>query len=256
MKKTILTSLAIVLTVAVAFSQSFSTSGLKVTKSENTQYRAPSATYAITQSDNTTTIVTGNSISCNFGGLHADNYYSRVFDLSTDFGINEDIAISSIDFGIETASAGAGGSQPATVNIYTLVGIYEFANLTLIATQAISVDDQAETILNVPISAIIPAGSVLVVEFFTPDGQTAGNSFFIGSNALGQTGPSYIASPSGCSITEPKSISDIGFPDMHIVMTVHADPASPSVPLSNWALLVGVLLMLTFMVVRYRRRMA
>jgi hypothetical protein len=252
MKKIILTSMAVMLTVAVSFSQSFSTSGLTNTSSTNPQYRAPSATYAITQS--TSMDIISGSVSCNNGGLHTDNYYSRVFDLVADFGINEDIEISSVDFGIETAS-GNGGTQPAVVNIYTLSGAYEFANLTLIATESINIPDQTLSILNVPTSAIIPAGSVLVVEVFTPNGQTDGNSFFIGSNNLGQTGPSYLAAPV-CGVNEPSTTADIGFPDMHIVMVVNADPYIPSTPIANWAIVIGLLLIGTFIVVRYRTRLA
>ena len=57
--------------------------------------------------------------------------------------------------------------------------------------------------------------TVLVVEVFTPNGQTAGNSFFIGSNALGQTAPSYLAA-ADCGVTEPTDTAAIGFPGMHI----------------------------------------
>jgi len=49
--------------------------------------------------------------------------------------------------------------------------------------------------------------------------------------------------------------------DYQVVLSEGAPPdpwcaSTPSVPLSNWALVVGVLLMVIFMVVRYRRRIA
>ena len=47
---------------------------------------------------------------------------------------------------------------------------------------------------------------------FTPEGQTAGNSFFIGSNAAGQTAPSYLAA-AACGVTEPTDTAAIGFPE-------------------------------------------
>jgi hypothetical protein len=194
-------------------------------------------------------------VSCNAGGLHTNNSYLRVFDLVADFGINVNINITSVDVGIETATAGTGGIQPATINIYTLSGPFIFANLTLIATQAINVADQSLSILNVPISASIPAGSVLVVEVFTPDGQANGNSFFIGANGLGQTGPSYLAALD-CGIAEPTSTADIGFPGDMFVMNVNADPAGPPpIPVSNRAIYLGIFLIAVFMVARYRRRL-
>ena len=73
-----------------------------------------------------------------------------------------------------------------------------------------------------PVAGTAPAGSVLVVEVFTPNGQTTNNSFFIGSNAAGQTGPSYIAA-ADCTIPEPATTASIGFPNMHIVMNVTGD---------------------------------
>ena len=69
---------------------------------------------------------------------------------------------------------------------------------------------------------------MLVVEIFPPDGQTAGNSFFIGSNNLGQTAPSYLAA-ADCGVPEPTNTATIGFPDMHIVMNVTGDVSTADV---------------------------
>ncbi len=49
-----------------------------------------------------------------------------------------------------------------------------------------------------------------------------GQQFFIGSNAVGQTAPSYLAA-ADCGVTEPTDTAAIGFPDMHIVMNVTGD---------------------------------
>ena len=175
----------------------------------------------------------------------------RVFDLPGQFGITQAINITSVDFGIELAT-GATGSQPAVVNIYTLAGPMLFANLTLIASQPVTVPDQSLTVLNVPVSANIPAGAILVVSIFTPNGQVSGNSFFIGSNNLGQTGPSYLAA-GDCGVPEPIPTSDIGFPDMHIVMNVYANDEVQDVPLKSWPILLGMLLMSAFLIYRFKR---
>ena len=170
----------------------------------------------ITQS-NSQTITSANSVSCNANGLHADNHYLRVFDLPT-FGINDDFAITNVSFGIETSTP-AGSTQPVEVRLFTLEGEFVFANLTPIGSATAAVTSQSLTILDVPVTGTAPAGSKLVVDIFTPDGQTAGHSFFIGSNDLGETGPSYLAA-ADCGIAEPATTASLGFPEMMIVMNV------------------------------------
>jgi hypothetical protein len=172
-------------------------------------------------------IVALNSVSCNAGGLHTDNSYLRVFDLAA-FGIDTDFNITQVEIGIETAS-GAIGTQPATVNLYTLDGALLWANLTLIGTADVIVADQDLSILSMDVTGSAPAGSQLVVEFFTPNGQGAGNSLFVGSNDLGQTGPTYLAA-ADCAVTEPTDVGSIGFPGMMLVMNVTGELGSSDIP--------------------------
>jgi len=173
----------------------------------------------ITQSTNTTTITALNSISCNAAGLHSNNSYYRVFNLST-FGITSAYNVSKISLGIEIATAGAGGTQPATVRIHTLSGALTLANLTQVGTVATTIADTAVgVVIDIPVTAVVPAGSLMVVEVFTPDGQAAGHSLFVGSNTLGQTGPTYLSAVD-CAATEPTDVATLGFPDMHMVLTV------------------------------------
>ncbi len=171
----------------------------------------------------TQNITTGNSVACNAGGLHTDNSYFRVYDLAGDFGITQAIDVDEVSFGVEQA-LGASGSQPVTVNLYTLVGPLNTANLTLIGSEAVSVPDSASgTVYAVPFSpeVTVPANAILVVEVFTPNGQTTGNSFFIGSNADPETDPSYLMA-ADCGVAQPATTGSIGFPNMHIVMNVSA----------------------------------
>lgn len=252
MKKNILSLLLVFITVSVVYAQSFSTSGITEIKSKATVNASKSVkgvffiTHSLDQS-----IVSPGSVSCNAGGLHTDNSYFRLFDLVADFGINEAIQISSVDFGIEQASSNA-GDQPVTVNVYTLSGAFVMANLTLINTMQATVVDQVQSILNVPINAIIPQGAQLVIEVFTPDGQGVGNSFFIGSNNLGETGPSYIMAV-GCGISEPVPTAAIGFPNNQYVINVNADPVAPEVPLKSWAIILSFFLFSAFVVFRVKR---
>lgn len=253
MKKNMISILLIVIATSLSFAQT-SLIGTDIGYGKSVDYsnRSVDATYFLTQSLSQS--VGGTTvIGCNSSNITRENSYMRVFDLVGDFTINEDINVVSIDFGIVDA-IGAGGSQPATVNIYSLSGPFLFANLTLIATQSISVPDQSLTLLNVPISASIPAGSVLVLEIYIPDGDADGNTFWMGANGLGETNPSYIAAAT-CGLSEPATLASITFPEVQWVMNIHAEPTQP-VPLSNWPIYLGILLIGAFAVVRYRRKLA
>ncbi|MBN8481629.1 MAG: hypothetical protein J0L88_08580 [Xanthomonadales bacterium] len=193
----------------------------------------PTGNFAITQSSSMT-IEVGNSVSCNAGTPtfnHTDNYYYRRFNLDGNFAATGNVTIASVDVGVEQAT-GAGGTQPMTVNLYAIpnASALTVANLgAAIGTASVSVADQGATVLNVPVAGVLNGLTHdLVVEVFTPDGQTAGNTFFIGSNtsaSINPSGaPSFIRAPgtAGCEVDEPTNVGALGFPGMNIVMVVNA----------------------------------
>lgn len=103
--------------------------------------------------------------------------------------------------------------------------IYDSADLndTLSDTNIVfeSTIDLADTMLSV---VTIPAGGTvssgaMIIEAFVPDGRPDGNTFFMGTNDDGQTGPSYIRAED-CGVATPTNIADIGFPDAHFVMSI------------------------------------
>jgi hypothetical protein len=163
-------------------------------------------------------IVPNASASCNSGGLHTDNGYWRAFTLSN-FGISSAFSVSSVQIGVEGANAPS-GSQPLTVRLYQgVAGGFPGAARTQIGTADFSVTNQSGSLITIPVFGTVPAGAELIVEVFTPNGQANGHSFFIGSNSQGQTGPSYLMAPS-CAINSPTDLAALGFPNMHIVMSV------------------------------------
>jgi hypothetical protein len=169
-------------------------------------------------------IAAGNSVSCNSGPpgfLHFDTSYWRAFNMATFTG-SQQYDVTSVSFGIETANDGAGMGQPVTVRLYTNTGgAFPGGSRTQIATMSVTVMDQTQTVLSVPLAVTVPAGiSELVMEVFTPNGIAAGNSFLIGSNAVFQTGPSYISSPD-CGNPTPTDTAALGVPSMHIVFNVN-----------------------------------
>ena len=166
-------------------------------------------------------IISGNSVACNNGTATAQNSYWRAFDMTTFTG-GAQYDVTSVSFGIENASSGGGMGQPVTVNLYTSGEPFPAGARTLLATTGpLTVADQQLTVLEVPLLASVPAGtSELVMEVNSPDGRPDGNVFFIGSNPDGQTGASYLSAPT-CGTTDPTDLTELGFPNMHIVFNVN-----------------------------------
>jgi Divergent InlB B-repeat domain len=179
----------------------------------------------ITQSSSQT-ITALNSVSCNTGSptfYHYDTSYWRAFNVA---GVNgsQQYNVTSVSFGIDNANDGAGQGQPVTVRLYTNNGgSFPGGSRTQIAATSITVMDQSQTILTVPLTATVPAGtSELVMEVFTPSGVAAGNSFGIGSNTAAQSGPSY-ASSATCGNPTPTDTAAIGRPNMHLVFNIQGN---------------------------------
>ncbi len=167
------------------------------------------------------TVVAGSTISCNGGGpgfLHTDNSYFRAFSLGA---FPTGFSACGVRLGVETANAaGVGTTQPLTVRIYSNTGgAFPAGTRTQVGTATVNVADQALTLLDVPVSGTVPAGAELIAEVFTPSGQVDGHSLFVGSNAAGQSGPGYIQA-SSCGIGSPTSLATIGFPNVHLVLSV------------------------------------
>ncbi|HUQ08414.1 MAG TPA: hypothetical protein VM261_38250 [Kofleriaceae bacterium] len=185
------------------------------------------ALQTITLSQGTNTITALNTVSCNAGGVTAENSYYRVFQLSS-FGVVRPFTAQRVDFGVETADAEVGTSQTVQIRLYTLSGAFITSNLTNVAGQNVTVADTAAGVV-VPVALspapVIQPNATLVAEIFIPDGDVdnnnVGNIIFVGSNTAAETGPSYIRAPdTGCAITQPTTAAAAGFPNMHVVLTV------------------------------------
>lgn len=176
----------------------------------------------LTQSSSNT-VTALNTVACSnqTTGYTDENSYYRVFRLA-DHGVNTAFTATRVDFAIEEASA-TSGSQTVQVRVHTLNGAFVRANLTTIAGQTVTVPNQSLTSMSVTLSppGVAAAGSTVVVEIFAPNGTALGNTFYPGSNAAAETGPSYIRAPAtGCAITEPATYASISNPQVHLVMSV------------------------------------
>lgn len=213
----------------------------------------------ITQSTDPSTVAAG-SIACGSGGISSDNHFLRRFFLSGDHGISVQYNVTSVDMGIESVNVYVGTTAPITVNTYSIASgaAFTFANMTALDSSTRNFADGTSLVMEnwvVGGSVVDPVGTDLVVSMFYPDTVDA-YGIWPGSNSAGQTQPSYLASV-GCSINEPSDIAGIGFPNMHLVMTVNGDeqvvptptPPPPSgaavpVPSMNTYGVVAMVLML------------
>ena len=179
-----------------------------------------------TVTQNSSNTVVAGSVACNSGGLHTDNSYWRAFPLA----LSGPFTINTVKFGIELANAsGTGTTQPVTVRLHTSAGAFPGGARTLIASQTYNIPDQTLSLYTATLSSppTVPGNAILVLEIFTPSGQAAGHSFFIGSNAAAETAPSYI-SAAACGIANPVTLASLGFPNMHTIIFAEGLVANPT----------------------------
>lgn len=217
-----------------ASAQQLSTSGRPAGVQVELGWPGPLVAQTITQSTSTA-ITTGNSVSCNGGAptfAHTDNSYYRAFTLSTFKNLTlPQFRVDTVNFGVETANDAAGAGQPVTVNLWrSTTNPPTLASLTAASSDTFSIPDSATgtifaaNIASQPVFTV--ATDILVVEVFTPSGQAAGHSFFMGSNNGGQSGQSFIRAAS-CGISDISDLAGIGFAGMHIVMSVSGNNQVP-----------------------------
>lgn len=161
--------------------------------------------------------------------VQADNSYFRVFRLE-DFDIQGDFQVADVQIGVESAQ-GSEGTQPAQVFLYTLDEGQELerGNIELVVMEDYEIPDQQLSIHTMPITATIPAGATLVVEFFVPDGSELGDRFLVGCNNDGQQGPSYIEALSCDEVAGIVRLdaAGAGFENRAVILNVRGYDLSP-----------------------------
>lgn len=163
----------------------------------------------VTFTQNTSSVaVAGTGIACNPGG---DNTFYRVYDL-TALGYASDLTLNTIKFSVEASNA----DRVVTVSAYTLSGALTNANLTLLGSVDVNVSSTIMTDYTAAMGGLtVPGGSTLVVSYSVP--AITSTPFLPGSNAAGQSSPVYIKALA-CGITEPTSLTAVGFPDVHVIL--------------------------------------
>lgn len=180
----------------------------------------------LTQSNDPNTVTAG-SVGCVNGlGLHADNSFYRAYNIATT------TQITAVRFAVEEDS---GAPNPINLRIHstsTPTGTPTLASLTQLNSTSIRTPGNGTwslTIRTINLSQAVQvtAGQRIVVELNMPNNQGAGGSFFIGSNAAGQSAPAYLFSPctgAGTAIVDLTTVA----PNMHIILDLVTVPTAPN----------------------------
>ncbi len=197
-----------------------------------------------------TNLPLGGAVSCNAGGLHADNSYYRAYDLCNNYSVSDNIDVKCVTTAFSSNPA-AGATQPVRVRL-SIDGnggsVGPLSAMTLVYEEEFQVPTVPNDVFNFVLgtgivdpdgvlagaaSTVIGCldGETLVVEIFTPDGQAAGHSLFMAlpdpaqtNPATDQIGASYISAPA-CGLTEPLDMVALGFPTNIWVMDIAWDDA-------------------------------
>lgn len=182
----------------------------------------------LSHSVNPFTVDTGGVACWNSGnGEYRDNAFARTYDLAGDFAIAGDFEIQAVEWGQGSADDG----KVIDVNIYTV----DFEDLSvavfnLIASESFtlsSADD--DSLVTYPITAMIPAGSIVAVEVFAPDeGTVTFQRLFPGFNTSGQTQTAWLKSDgtgtgganTGCGIPWTDSNTVVADPQEYVLNLV------------------------------------
>jgi hypothetical protein len=166
-----------------------------------------------------------------------ENHWLRKFDLSGRSAPGEEVLVTKVNFGIDSATSLA-GSQPITISVYALEGEFRFGNLRLLGRRTLEIADtqlQPMSVAFDPPLAIAGDG-VLVAEISAPDGVSTGSSFYPGGNSAGESEPSYWASAT-CDYPEPVAYEDVGFGWISLVLdveTMASDPCGANATPVDW----------------------
>ena len=170
---------------------------------------------------NTMLLEAGTGVSCTSDVGNGRNNWYRVFDLPA-MGITGSLTVSKVTIGIEEADADGDDVQPLTVKLHQLQGEFVVANLSELGRSKINVNDGSLQVIEVPLTASVPAGITLVAEMTVPNGQgfIDGDFLFPGANDDGQTGPTWFRSE--CGGPQPEDAASVGFPNFHLVLSIDA----------------------------------
>lgn len=174
------------------------------------QAAAPSAPIKIIQ-NYSETLEFGASTACGGG----DNQWYRRFDLAGNHQVASGFSVDKVVFGTQEV-----GPLEESITLNVAVKTIDpgapmlLANLETVSMTTLELtSENAESVLETPLAAVVPPGKDLVVEISTPGAQ---GSMFIGGNKEPESFPAYLMT-SACSVFEPTTTDELGFPDSSLM---------------------------------------
>ena len=174
------------------------------------------------------TIAADNSITCRSAadGANTDQTWFRAFALA-DFAITGPFRVTKVDFGIQESA----GTPSVVVQVGTYGGAVgattlDPSRITPLASRSVVIPATTTgEMVDVPITANIPANGKLAVSIIAPDlrGTSPAKRVFIGASKGGETQPGYITAVA-CGITplamRPIDVDPVSFPMVDLIITV------------------------------------
>ena len=154
----------------------------------------------------------------NGDGTTPDTSWYRVFSLAEE-GVSGGFEVESVRIGVCFAV----GTPEITVKVGTYsgaIGTLVPGDVTVVNSSNVTVQPtQISKVIDVPITAAIPAGAQLVVEVATPDQVGTGQQMTIGVTAGDEDRPGFLRAPL-CGTASPTLTTTAGVPNAHVVITV------------------------------------
>ncbi|RJP39522.1 MAG: hypothetical protein C4547_03555 [Phycisphaerales bacterium] len=130
-------------------------------------------------------------------------------------------SLAQVRFGVETCRDNAGQGRPCAIEVraYSAPNFPTFGGAQLLATANMDIPDgTALEIFTADFPNVaIPQGTNLVIELYNPDSFRNQFGFWPGSNAGGQSQPSFIRS-TPCGLGNWTNLASINFPNVHLVI--------------------------------------
>lgn len=182
------------------------------------------ASAQITMSQSMSDDIVPGGVSCgnSSAGYTSFNSFSRGFEFA-DYGITEDFEVSSVTFALEEITG--------TLDFSLVIGgtdSYPWDEVDYLGFETMSVSPgDAGVVLEYTFDnpVLVPSSYNTLVFAYEADGEDVLISFFPGSNSQGETADSYIYAPA-CGLDAPATFGSVGFPDVHLVMSVTGDLAT------------------------------
>ncbi|MBL9147552.1 MAG: hypothetical protein JNM94_02555 [Phycisphaerae bacterium] len=187
----------------------------------------PCGAESLSQNLDSTTITPRNTATCGERGVFSvENGHAR------QFVVDHDVSVECVRFGVQS---NVGGDWAVEVIVHQGAITTPYADLTPLATAAVEIPDGAtQQFFTAEFGADGPTlvpGAAYVIELKVRSRDPVvggdGGFLYLGSNAAGETAPTYIRAPQ-CGIADFLDVDLIGFPQTNILIDIGGNPVDPA----------------------------